>query len=154
MISKKTSQAEKEKKLEELNGKIKAKHNETLRLQAQIAIVEAGNQELREKIKALEKQREEFNSRPDVIAARKQLQHSNDRIESLQGEIDRFRKLESLLRAQASRCGIDPDSPASSTMPDRRAEIVELLERETDPLTRGQLANQLREYDAQHQSSR
>jgi len=109
MSSKKTSQSEKEKKLEKLCGEIKSKWNEILRLQSHLANVEAESKQLREKTEALEKECREFNSRPDVIAAKSEVETRNGQIERLQGEITRFRKLESMLVAQCGQVGIDPD---------------------------------------------
>jgi hypothetical protein len=129
---------------------------------ARVATDEAECSAIRKDIQRVEAERRAFNSRPDVIEVRQKGEKLNRQITTLQDEIALCRKLESMLLIRCEKLGIDPNSPVQSagssdnvvaTAVAGRAGIVARLETETDPLKRGEIANELREHDAQHRGN-
>jgi predicted nucleic acid-binding Zn-ribbon protein len=95
-----------EEELKKLETQIRANWKNVCELESQIATVHAECDALRKKIEDVQKQREQFNSRPDVIAAKTELQNAERKIKRLQAEVTRSQRLESLVQGQCDRLGI------------------------------------------------
>lgn len=88
-----------------------------------------------------------------------QLSTANTQVTGLTTERDKANKTVTRLEALCQLRGIDhkeavPPLSGANTSADDRQEIVDRLNKETDPLARGQLANQLRRFDAKQKAEK
>lgn len=106
--------------------------------------------------KALEKTAKE--EKDQHSATKDLLKTQTDERNRIQGELDKQNKNVERLESLCQLRGIDPNQavPASSTAKssdEQRAELVSQLDKETDPLKRGEIANELRKLDAKRRKA-
>jgi septal ring factor EnvC (AmiA/AmiB activator) len=103
------------KKLQRLCAMIRAEWQKITKLQSELAETNRQIAGIRQQLLALEAERENFNSQPAVIEARKLRENANEQISTLQREVSHSRRLENLLVTECRRRGIDPDWNPKST---------------------------------------